>query len=273
MHRIIAYLLTACLALAGAAQAAGPVSVSPATVQVNQQGGATITLRWRVGVDATSPATIVVSSPSGTLSLGGASGGALSKTVRHPGTGRIFVTFTERLFIDRTTARRLARAQGGTAVYTRSFSDINGPSRPTTVRLTTGSGGQLSFRNLDIRFDDDTAYRSVAAGQALTARLVVTSAGSGILDGAWEVADPAGAHGAGFRPVARLRRVLAGARRTVIESPPLPTLSPAPTGCVLSPAAAWRAARARPAGRSSIPSPATRWRRGWSCWARPLARC
>lgn len=224
MHKIIAYVLTAALALAGAAQAAGPVSVSPATVQVNQQGASTVIIRWRVGVDSSVPATIQVTSPTGTLSIGGATGGVLSRTVRHPGTGRIFVTFTERFFVDRTTARRLA--QGGTATYSRSFTDINGTSRVASVRLNSGSGGQLSFRNVDIRFDDDTGFRTVEPGSALTARLVLTSAGSGIFEGAWEIAGPSGSAGTGFRPIARVRRVLAGARRTVIESPPLPTASP-----------------------------------------------
>ena len=60
----------------------------------------------------------------------------------------------------------------------------------------------------------------MAQNASITARAVVSTAGEGRIDASWEVAGPDGGQ---FRPIARVRQVLAGSRRTVFESPPLPT--------------------------------------------------
>jgi len=210
--------------LASAAYAVSSATSSPATVRINDAGASVVTIRWRVGVSLTSgvPTTVTVSSPTGTLSIGGTPGGMISRTIRHQGTGVVFVTFNERLRVDRTTARRISQA--GPVTYSRLFSDtISAPTASASVSLQTGSGGALSFRNFALRFDDDSAFRVLGQNQALTARLELTTNGKGILEGAWEVAGPSATQGSGFRPIRRVRQVLAGSRRTIIESPNLPT--------------------------------------------------
>jgi hypothetical protein len=228
--RIAGLALLALLALGLSGQgvrAAGPVSATPGTVSVNAGGSSTITVRWRVGVTSRLPGLVTVTSPQGELQVDGVpvpgGGGALSRTIRHSGAGTQFVTFTERLSVDRTTARRLGAGADGR--YLRVFSDAQGPATGI-VALRGSSGGGLALRNFDLRFDDQSRFRVVATDAALTARLRATSAGSGILQGSWEVSGPTGTQGDGWRPIGRVRQFLAGSRSTVFESPALPTGRP-----------------------------------------------
>ncbi len=226
LKRVTQFLMACLIGFAGMTQiarAADPVTVSPTSVNVNAAGSTTVTLRWRVGVLSSTPRSITVSSPSATLSTGGTLAGSLSRTIRHPGTGLIFVTFNERLIVNRTTA---ARIPAGGASVSRFFSDVTGTSRAVTVALRTTSGGGLATRNIDLTFDDDTRYRVVRLNTALSARLNLTTNGRGILDGAWEVSGPSAITGSGFRPVARVRKFISGSRRTILESPDLPTNRP-----------------------------------------------
>jgi len=215
-----AIVLSLGFAVATAAQAAGPVTVSPAAVSINDAGATVVTLRWQVGVTSSFPATISVSSATGTLAIGGFAGGALTRVVQHPGGGPITITFIERLRLDRTTAKRIS--QVGTTTYSRVFTDINGSSTVVSVALQSTGGGALSTRNFSLRFDDETSARVVGKNAALSARLNLTTNGNGVFAGAWEVAGPSASQG-GFRPIKRIRRVLAGSRRTIFESPALPT--------------------------------------------------
>jgi len=216
------------LALSGQTlRAAGPVSATPGTVSVNAGGSSTITIRWRVGVASRLPGLVTVSSPRGELQVDGVTvpggGGALSRTIRLRGAGTQFVTFTERVTVDRTTARRLGT--GAIGRYLRVFSDMQGPATGV-VALRAGPGGGLALRNFDLQFDDLSRFRVVETDAALTARLRLNSAGSGILQGSWEVSGPTSTQGEGWRPIGRVRQLLAGPRSTVVESPDLPTGRP-----------------------------------------------
>ncbi len=212
------------LGFAGVAQAVTSASSNPASFRINDAGQSVISIRWQVDVSLTSgtPTTILVSSPSGALGIGGISGGMISKSFRHPGTGIVTVTLNERLRVDRTTARRIS--QVGTTTYARTFADNTTLGTATsTVALQIISGGELSFRNFALRFDDDSLFRTVGQNQALTARAILTTNGHGTFRGSWEISGPSATQGAGFRPIRRVRQVLAGSRKTIFESPQLPT--------------------------------------------------
>ncbi|VAW00078.1 hypothetical protein MNBD_ALPHA07-1929 [hydrothermal vent metagenome] len=228
MTRLVKILtVLAVLGISGMAQAVTSVTSTPSTARINDAGQSVITIRWQVTVSLTGgiPTTILVSSPSGALGIGGMSGGMISKSFRHSGLGSVTVTLSERLRVDRTTARRLS--QVGTTTYTRTFSDNTTPTPPPaglgTVTLQITSGGALSFRNFALRFDDDTLFKTVGQNQALTARAILTTNGRGIFRGSWEISGPSATQGAGFRPIRRVRQVLAGSRKTIFESPQLPT--------------------------------------------------
>jgi hypothetical protein len=201
------------------------VSVTPSTAFVQGTGAALVTLRWTLEVtnSTTNPVTVTVTSSGGTLIAGAQpavpTGGVLTRTVRlNPGTH--FVRITERLRIDRTSARHILEA--GTGTFQRTFTDsISSVALVTSVALqgqASGSGG-LSIRNFDLSFDDGAAFRTVSQGEALTAQVSVTTSGRGVIDGKWEIAGPSG----GFRVLKRVRLPAGGPTRTELESPLLPT--------------------------------------------------
>ncbi|MEO0568841.1 MAG: hypothetical protein AAF066_13995 [Pseudomonadota bacterium] len=225
--RIILTTFVLLLSLQSAHAQAVVVSVSPApaTVRVNPGGSTAITLRWTIRLNFFGPAAETVSSASGVTSTGVTLGGNLSKRVPSPGAGQAeTITLTERLFIDRTTAEGIGAA--GPSTYTRSFGSTvatNGPI-PGAISLQPSSGGSLSIRNLELIFDDDSRFAVVESGDALNARLEISSLGRGSFAGRWEVSGPTGS--AAFRPIGRVSRRLSGAVRTVFESPNLRTDRP-----------------------------------------------
>ena len=199
------------------------VSVSPSAASVQGTGAALITLRWTLQITVPSDQTVTVTSSGGTLVAGAQpavpTGGVLSRTVRLTA-GTHQVRITERLRINRTSARHILEA--GTGTFTRLFGDsISSVALSGTVELqgrATGSGG-LSIRNFDLTFDDGAAFRSVGQGEALTAQVSITTSGRGLIDGKWEIAGPSG----GFKVLKRVRLPAGGPTRTELESPLLPT--------------------------------------------------
>ena len=215
------FFLTCYMSLA---QAAGPVSVTPASAQVNGAGTTVLTLSWRVGVESRVPRRVTVTSAPARISTGGTVGGTLRETLQHPGGGLVFVTIRERLVVNRTTAARITGARS--AVLTRSFSDFAGVSRVASVRLQTTSGGGLAVRHAALAFEDGSRFRVITPPVApLKAVLKLTTSGRGQIVGSWQVTGPQGAAG-GFRIIGRVREVSAGARRLELISPTLPVDRP-----------------------------------------------
>ena len=216
-------LLLASHAMATAQVTLNSVTSSPAAIRVNDSGGTTVVIRWRLNLSSTVGGTAVVTSPLGATNLGNDLGGALNGTIAVPNTGTpVILTITESLFIDPTSAGEIVDAGGAT--YERSFTVAGGGTILDTVALTPSSGGALSIRNSELSFDDSTRFTTVGVGDPLAARLVVTSNGIGTFAGRWEVAGPSGT--VTFRPIARVTRRLSGARQTVFESPSLRTDAP-----------------------------------------------
>jgi hypothetical protein len=215
----------AVLLFSGAAAIADVVSVnaSPDPVRINTSGTALVSVRWDVTINSLPAGKVTITSTQGDLVVGGfavpSPGGVLSRKVTYNGSGPQTYTFRDRIRISRTHAKQIG--DGATAEYSRSFIDSSIYPGGDDVQIVPRSGGGvISLRDISIEFDDDTQFRSVAQNASITARAVVSTAGEGRIDASWEVAGPDGVQ---FRPIARVRQVLAGSRRTVFESPALPT--------------------------------------------------
>lgn len=198
------------------------VSASPEPLRINTGGAAMVTVRWEVDVYVATPQRVTVTSPAGVIigfSNGETPGGPLSRSFNHPG-GLTTITFNDRVRFSRTLA--MAIANGSAAEYQRSFfhnnSDTNNTDQVDIEART--SGGSLAIRDVSLQFDDDTLFRTVPQNARLTARAILSTSGENRLIGSWEVSGP---DGGAFRTIARVRQVLAGSRRTVFESPALPT--------------------------------------------------
>jgi hypothetical protein len=211
--------------LAPQALAVDGVTVTPGVAYVQGTGTGLVTVRWTIEVTVPSDQTVTITSASGTLSAGAAPpvavGGTLRRTVRLTA-GTHDVRITERLRIDRTSARYIL--EGSTGSYSRTFTDTLTGSANATVGLVgraSGSGG-LTLQNLDLTFDDGAAFRNVGQGEALTARASISTSGRGIVKAKWEIAGPNG----GFRTLRRVSFTAGGPTATEVESPPLPTDQP-----------------------------------------------
>jgi hypothetical protein len=223
IRRLLALLI---LTLAPAPAAAlDSASVTPATAYVQGTGTALVTVRWTVQITVPFDQTLTVTSEPGTLVAGSqppvAAGGTLRRTLRLTA-GTHQVRITERLRIDRTAARFIL--EDGSGTFTRIFTDTLTGTGVATVVLqgrTSGSGG-LTLQNLDLSFDDGADFRAVRAGEALTARASLATSGRGLIRGKWEIAGPQG----GFRTLSRVSLAAGGPKRSLIESPPLPTDRP-----------------------------------------------
>lgn len=207
-------------------QAVDAVSVSPAGANVSANGASVVTLRWTVVVSSNSAQTITITSAPGTLSAGipplvSTTGSTLRRTFNHPGGGPVSVTITERLRVDRTSARYIAASSGG--VYSRTFEDTVGSPASAVVELEAGPYGGVALQNYSLLFDDRSQYRIVERGESLAAILTVTSNGRGTFNGLWEISGP---DTNGFRTIGRARVTLGGPSATTFESPALPTNRP-----------------------------------------------
>lgn len=199
------------------------VTATPSVAYVQGTGTGLVTVRWTLEIEVGTDQTVTVTSPGGTLVAGAAppvaAGGVLRRTVRLTAGTTHLVRITERLRVDRVTARRIL--EGGTGSFSRIFTDTL-PSTATGFLVlegrASGSGG-LTLQNLELSFDDGTRFRSVAVGEALTARASISTSGRGIIRGKWEIAGPNG----GFRTLRRVNLTAGGPSREVVESPALPT--------------------------------------------------
>ena len=192
-------------------------------VALNPLGASIVTVRYTIRVD--SPGS--VSSARGSLrdGVGGAIirtvGGSVSRNASQPG----IVTVTEQIKVPQAIARRLAAGQP--LSYRREFSQ-SGSSAVVDGDLVFqySSRGELSLRELSVRFDDESRYRVVRKGEALRARARLKTAGAGSIRGAWEINGPAGSNSSAFRQLQQVNRQITVSGTTVLESPALPTKQP-----------------------------------------------
>ena len=199
------------------------VTATPTVAYVQGTGTGLIPVRWTLVVTVPTDQTVTVTSPGGTLLAGPgpavAAGGVLRRTVRLTAGTTHVVRITERLRVDRTSARYIL--EGGTGSFTRIFTDTLPSTGTGFIALegrASGSGG-LTLQNLDLSFDDGSGFRTVSLGEALTARASISTSGRGVIRGKWEIAGPNG----GFRPLRRVNLTAGGPSREVVESPALPT--------------------------------------------------
>ncbi len=221
-RRLIAAVLLSLAALPAQAVVTN-VDVSPDAVSIDGNGSAIVTLRWTITITG-SNSRVAITSPSGTIAAVNApprpAGGMLRRSVS-TGAAPVTVTITERLRIDRTSARYIL--EDGSGYFSRSFTDGAGTPLAGGVEITAGSrASTTSLTNFQLAFDDRTQFRLAPRGSALTGFVTVTATGRGVLRGTWELAGPTG----GFRPIGQERLALSGSRAATFESPQLPTNRP-----------------------------------------------
>ncbi len=133
----------------------------------------------------------------------------------------------ETVRVPRSVLAAAARADTKIIRYTRTFTDESGGAIGTsvvTLQITPSSGGDLSISQIDLRFQNGGITMVTGTDQTLNATAVISYGGSGLLDLIWEVATPSSTSGTPiFIRLKTARQLLGAGRRSVIESPRLPT--------------------------------------------------
>jgi len=236
---LIGYLAAVLLALSATPAWANITSVVavPSSANVAVGRSTTVTVTWRVTADSGCGLGLnTVSSTQGVLDPDG-----LHRPIVRPLRGTYNVTtatanvstvlsFTETFSVPADVVDYLRRNGATSVTYLRPFTEtLNNQvcdtnSGQITLYFTGSAGAGFSVDRLSLRFDDDSTVRLLARDGKLSATADVTFAGSGLLSGVWEIADPSSTLGTPvFRPLTLVRQQLAAGGRVTLHSPALPT--------------------------------------------------
>lgn len=229
-HIVAPLLAVACLLLAvSAAQAQTTITVTPTPdrAAVSASGPSTVTINWQI-LRVSPPVPGTSSSPNAQLSVGGLSAGTVGGTLSRAFPGVALTetaSLTETVTIPRGAAFRAVKT-GAPIILSRTFNDTAGATDTATVALfPTGPGSEpFSVSRLSLTFDDQSRVKVISKGSRLRAVAEINTTGVGLIIGQWEYAPAVTTAGTPiFRPFSLVRRSVAGGRRIVITSPPLPT--------------------------------------------------
>lgn len=234
-YRPAAIVLLALAFAAGDAWAAlTGVRSTPRQAQLVGTAGNVVTITWRVSTTADhasgvmSGGSAIVDPASGAilqqsdvpLNASGAGPFALRevlsldpRTVRswtEQGIKRVVV---QRMFFDRLT----------NSFATASVALVLSSSRLEAARQSAAPA-ELAIASLRLELDAGNNTAVVAAGESLRALLTVQHAGSGMLSGRWQIAEPESSDGVPlFRTVALVNTRLQATQESTLRSPVLPT--------------------------------------------------
>ena len=221
------FLLGSMLAAPPVLAAITSITVSPGSVNAPLGGSISVAVTWSV----TTNTGTFVSSPDGTFST---SGGVVLGTVSNPlfksvsvlpGFGAT-VSFTEVVLIPTDVIYRAYKMGLGSFLYSRSFTDSTGaPStQSVTINITSSAVTGFSLTGMSLSFDNGAVVRLLNRKEKLSAQADINFTGNGLLQGVWEVADPASTAGQPvFRPLTSVRQYLVGSDKQTLRSPILPT--------------------------------------------------
>lgn len=217
--KLITTLSVTMFGTASYAQISSAVSI-PGSAGINARGNTSLTIRYRIRVNDDSNGRLIAA--PGQLIIDGRPVATLGRQVtrRVAGDRDETVQIVERINISRGQAQLIAKSTRG-AVYRRNF-NAGGNGAVVDTTLFASSSGAASLVNVNLSFDSKARYSVVDFGAPLSARAEVSIIGRGVIDGRWEIAEP----GTGFRRLSRVRRIVGGGRRLVLESPDLPTNRP-----------------------------------------------
>lgn len=199
------------------------VTVTPATRPVSASQPTVLNIVWQVTRDALGGTT--VSSTRGEFSSGSSILGVVPTALtRTQAASNTLYVFTETVTVPPHVLQRAQKQGLPGVVYVRSFTDSLGDSLGF-VLLVYASPAATGFNvhRLALYYDDRAAIKIIDPGERLRAAAEITFGGTGLLQGVWEIADPATTAGEPiFRTIRTVRQHLAG-ETVKLESPLLPT--------------------------------------------------
>jgi len=235
-HHFACVFVTLVLAGAGTVAYADVLAVRAGPAQAPATAGQefTLTLNWQVTQDAADRGG--VRSPGGAFfnALSGAPLGlAVPTTLESTVTGRQRL-LTEQVSVDGDTLAAWYRQGIRRVGYRRPFIAVASGraqsgqlvislSRSTLDAARDAGPGELRVLRMELAFSSGRRIELPARDSKLTAQLTLSYAGSGILRGRWQIAEPGSASSAFFHTLGFVRQSLAPTQRTTLVSPRLPT--------------------------------------------------
>ncbi|MDQ7007458.1 MAG: hypothetical protein Q9Q40_09510 [Acidobacteriota bacterium] len=226
-------LIAALLAL-GALQptraAVTTVTATPASRSVPIARATSVAVVWNVTrvITGASGGTTVFSS-GGTFRAGSTDGPILGTNARglsqtKPPAPLTVLSFRESVLVPAQVVFRAHELGAGRLFYLRTFDDGTAAAGGAVeLKITGGAGGSFGVERLALTFEGGSVIDVVEPGADLRAEARLTFSGSGLLRAVWEVAEPGDAvENAAFRPLAIVRRYVAGRRSPSLKSPALP---------------------------------------------------
>lgn len=205
------------------------ITASPTAANVPLGGSVSVAITWSVTTNL-GPS---VSSPNGTFrTAGGVVLGTVSNPLNRsaipPGAGvAITVPVTEVVLIPTDVIYRAFKLGLTSFLYSRDFADSSGFSgtpQSVTMNITSSAVTGFSLTGMSLMFDNGAVVRLLGQKEKLYAQADVNFTGNGLLQGVWEVADPASTAGEPiFRPLTSVRQYLVGSDKQTLRSPDLPT--------------------------------------------------
>jgi hypothetical protein len=205
------------------------ITALPVTANAPLGGSVSVAITWSVSTTS-GP---FVNSPSGTLRTAsgvvlGTVSNPLNKTATvPPGPGGITVSITEVVLIPTDVIYRAYKMGLTSFLYTRDFGDsggLSGAPQSVTINIVSSAATGFSLSGMSLSFDNGAVVRLLGQKEKLYALADINFSGTGLLQGGWEVADPASTAGEPiYRPLLTVRQYLAGSDKQTLRSPDLPT--------------------------------------------------
>lgn len=216
-------VLGLCPAASAAVTAINPTSTT-ATLPLARS--ATVKLNWEVTTNLATSVTVRSNygrflTPSG-IELGRISTD-LSRTIT--GTAPKSVDIAETVRIPSAITVKAKKLGSNTLHYERRFDDGSGNlSAYIGLQTTTAKAATLSLVRVALSFDNGRQLRLIARGEALQAQAHLAINGSGLIQGAWEIAGPESSAGEPtYIMLKKISRHSGGENNLIVVSPPLPT--------------------------------------------------
>lgn len=244
MNRSTFYALGSFILLLCLMSGSGHASLSAAKAQSNKShllasSQNVITLNWQIATTAGHTQGVVSSAPAevfdtATSNLLLTLGGSLSKSGSGP------FTLSETLIISARNVQNWLDAGVRRIVLRRTFQEQVSSGAPTIgeiaftlasnpLSLTREGASELSIQSLQISLNDEdtrnqASIKIVEQNGALQPVLTLSYAGTGLLEGKWQIAEPDSTQGlALFRTLSIVRQALLTTQQSQIIGPVLPT--------------------------------------------------
>ena len=225
-YALILFLIAMALANVSVHAAITAVTPSPRATRVPLNQPASLTLVWSVTNSTTAP-TVTVSSTRGVFSTPtSVTLGSIPTTLSRTVTGSTTTSFTETILVPSDVIYRAHKLGFNSLVYQRTFTEDGASALAgnVTLNITSAGGSSFSVSRLALYFDDGSQVRVLPLKDPISVQADVGFVGIGLLQGIWEVAEPASTAGnPAYRPLQTVHQYFVGSSKQVLRGPALPT--------------------------------------------------